>query len=60
MKKQMNKDIVSNIVLLWLQQYSCAVPVYDAASAVSPACISLFVLSDTHSVPDEAEPQHKI
>lgn len=36
------------------------VPVCDAASAVSPAYISLYVLSDTHSVPDEAEPKtHK-
>lgn len=38
---------------------AAAVPVYDAASAVSPACISPFVLSDTHSAPDEAEPKNK-
>lgn len=31
------------------------VPVCDAASAVSPAYISPYVLSGTHSVPDEAE-----
>lgn len=42
-----------------LRPQLCPVPVCDAASAVSPACISLFVLSDTHSVPDEAEPQMK-
>lgn len=37
-----------------------AVPVCDAASAVSPAYISLYALSDTRSAPDEAAPHQQV
>lgn len=53
-QKKINHTICNNVPLL-----AAAVPVYDAASAVSPACISPFVLSDTHSAPDEAEAKDK-